>query len=66
MPTYEYRCGRCGVFEAVRPSAQRKEPVPCPSCGKRCTDLVISRCSFTLSGSGWARNGYASSSSDTK
>ena len=32
MPTYDYACGRCGGFEAMRPYAQRDEPLPCPDC----------------------------------
>jgi putative FmdB family regulatory protein len=33
MPTYEYACGDCGEFTALRPMAQRHEPQPCPECG---------------------------------
>jgi len=33
MPTYDYRCDRCGPFEAVRRIAEREVPLPCPNCG---------------------------------
>ncbi|MDH6594072.1 putative FmdB family regulatory protein [Variovorax sp. TBS-050B] len=33
MPTYDYACGRCGGFEALRPSGLRDEPAVCPDCG---------------------------------
>ncbi|MEF7615140.1 zinc ribbon domain-containing protein [Aquincola sp. MAHUQ-54] len=33
MPTYDYRCDRCGPFDAVRRIADREQPLPCPNCG---------------------------------
>jgi putative FmdB family regulatory protein len=33
MPTYDYDCGRCGGFDALRRVSQRDEPAPCPGCG---------------------------------
>lgn len=33
MPTYDYACGDCGGFDALRPLAERNEPAPCPECG---------------------------------
>ncbi|MDC0831477.1 hypothetical protein CKA32_003857 [Geitlerinema sp. FC II] len=32
MPLYEYRCARCGEFEAWRTIAERQTPVNCPQC----------------------------------
>lgn len=32
MPTYDYACGQCGPFEAMRSIACRAEPVACPQC----------------------------------
>jgi putative FmdB family regulatory protein len=32
LPTYEYACDACGVFDALRPIAQRNEPCACPAC----------------------------------
>ena len=34
MPTYDYACGACGGFDALRPMAERNEPCACPTCGK--------------------------------
>ena len=33
MPTYDYRCERCGEFSALRPLARRDAPAACPGCG---------------------------------
>lgn len=33
MPIYEYECGSCGPFEALRPVAERNDPGMCPACG---------------------------------
>jgi putative FmdB family regulatory protein len=34
MPTYEYDCGECGGFDAIRRLADRNEPAECPSCAR--------------------------------
>lgn len=33
MPLYDYSCGQCGDFAAMRPLAQWRDPSPCPRCG---------------------------------
>jgi putative FmdB family regulatory protein len=33
MPTYDYDCGGCGGFDALRSISQRDEPARCPGCG---------------------------------
>ena len=33
MPTYDYACGDCGGFDAIRSMSQRDEPAACPGCG---------------------------------
>jgi putative FmdB family regulatory protein len=33
MPTYDYACGRCGGFDALRTISQRDDPAACPACG---------------------------------
>ena len=33
MPSYQYCCGCCGPFEAVRPIADFAQPSRCPGCG---------------------------------
>ena len=34
MPVYDYLCGRCGAFTAVRPIAECEQPNACPGCGR--------------------------------
>ena len=34
MPVYDYECGECGVFTALRPMAKCQEPLSCPDCGQ--------------------------------
>lgn len=34
MPVYEYECGDCGAFTALRPMAEFEAPCPCPDCGE--------------------------------
>jgi putative FmdB family regulatory protein len=57
MPTYEYRCEKCGEFEYSQritdPALQR-----CPTC-KRKVRRLISSTSFQLKGSGWYVTDYA-------
>jgi putative FmdB family regulatory protein len=33
MPTYDYQCGGCGGFDAIRSVSQRDVPALCPDCG---------------------------------
>ena len=33
MPTYDYECGACGGFDAIRSLSLRNEPAACPECG---------------------------------
>lgn len=49
MPTYDFRCSRCGhAFEAVSSFAERDEKAVCPACGSREVTTVIS--SFSVGG----------------
>ena len=34
MPTYDYACADCGLFEALRSLAARNEATPCPHCAQ--------------------------------
>lgn len=34
MPMYDYGCGACGEFAALRPLAQWQDPAACPQCGE--------------------------------
>lgn len=57
MPIYEYKCPKCGVFEAmqgIKAAALRK----CPTCKSK-VERQISRGSFILKGSGWYATDYA-------
>jgi len=42
MPVYEYACADCGVFDALRPLAQFRDPAPCPRCGRESGRVVAS------------------------
>jgi putative FmdB family regulatory protein len=33
VPTYDYRCSRCGGFELLRPLAKADAEASCPGCG---------------------------------
>ena len=60
MPIYEYKCPKCGVFEAM----QRITEAPikkCPTCKSK-VERQISRGSFILKGSGWYATDYAKKS----
>ena len=67
MPIYEYKCGKCGVFEVMQriTEASLKK---CPTCRGK-VERQISRGSFILKGSGWYATDYAkkgtSNGSDT-
>jgi putative FmdB family regulatory protein len=60
MPIYEYKCNKCGVFEAmqgIREPALKK----CPTCKSK-VERQMSRGSFILKGSGWYATDYAKKS----
>lgn len=60
MPIYEYKCNKCGVFEAM----QGIKEVPlkkCPTCKSK-VERQMSRGSFILKGSGWYATDYANKS----
>jgi len=65
MPTYEYRCDKCGdEFEAI----QRITDDPLKSCSK-CGGKVqrlIAATNFILKGSGWYKTDYASGSVESQ
>jgi putative FmdB family regulatory protein len=57
MPVYEYKCKKCGVFEAT----QRITEAPlkkCPTCRGK-VERLVSHSSFILKGSGWYATDYA-------
>jgi len=59
MPTYEYQCERCGVFE-VSQRITEDSLKKCPTCKGKVRRL-ISNTSFMLKGSGWYATDYGRS-----
>lgn len=57
MPTYEYECAKCGVFEVSQRMAD-KALTKCPTC-KRKVQRLISASSFAFKGTGWYVTDYA-------
>lgn len=41
MPTYDYECPRCGLFEAVRSIADRNLPGSCGECGAETHRVMV-------------------------
>ena len=59
MPTYEYQCDSCGVFEVTQRITE--DPIKkCPTCKSKVRRL-ISNTSFMLKGSGWYATDYGRS-----
>lgn len=61
MPTYEYRCGKCGkdmeAFHSITAKPLRK----CPACGKSALKRLISAgASVVFKGSGFWQTDYRS------
>lgn len=52
MPTYEYKCGKCGEFEKVQKVTDR--PLrKCPTCGAKVKRQIGGSGGFVLKGSNW-------------
>ena len=63
MQIYEYKCPKCGVFEAIQSFSEK--PLKCkPDCAEKdCpkkAERLISQSSFHLKGGGWYKDGYSS------
>ena len=59
MPVYEFCCERCQhTFESQHRIADAPKELPCPLCGVDAA-RILSACGFSLQGSGWAADGYA-------
>jgi putative FmdB family regulatory protein len=57
MPVYEYKCGKCGTFEATQRITD-KSLTRCPTCKGKVKKLISST-SFQLKGTGWYVTDYA-------
>ena len=55
MPVYDYLCGRCGAFTAMRPMAECEQPNACPGCGARSRARVPDRALFFRDAGGTAQ-----------
>ena len=63
MPIYEYKCNKCGVFEAMQ--GIKEAPLKkCPTCKSK-VERQMSRGSFILKGSGWYATDYAKKATGT-
>jgi len=51
MPTYEYRCERCGYLFEVRHSMNDEPIVNCPQCNTRARKIITGGSGFILKGS---------------
>lgn len=63
MPTYAYKCSKCGhMFENFQ--SIKDETVPdCPKCGGKAKKIVSGGTGFILKGSGFYVNDYGKKSS---
>jgi putative FmdB family regulatory protein len=51
MPTYDYMCNDCGLFEVQRPMALRNDACACPSCSQPSARVLVSASALaTMSG----------------
>jgi putative FmdB family regulatory protein len=66
MPTYEYKCKKCGhAFEVFH--SMNSEPVKvCPKCGGEVKKLISAGSSPIFKGSGFYQTDYKNKSSSVK
>lgn len=57
MPTYEYKCGKCGKFEEFQ-SITAKPLESCPVCGEPVARMVGRNVSILFKGSGFYSTDY--------
>lgn len=57
MPIYEYECAKCEKVAEVWQSITGAGDVKCPECFET-MKRIISKSSFQLKGTGWAKHGY--------
>lgn len=59
MPMYDYHCDSCGDFSALRPLAEYRDPLACPSCGETAGRVISAPNLAVMSASNrtaWERN----------
>lgn len=61
MPIYTFECISCGYTFDIDQSIKDKPLEVCEKCNGH-LQKIISGTSFVLSGSGWAKDGYAKKS----
>ncbi len=58
MPTYNYRCKNEECKHEFQSLHKMSDPKPpCPKCGTKEPDRIISKTTFVLKGSGWFNTG---------
>ena len=64
---YEYTCGNCGADIEIEHSMKDKAKRKCPKCGKmKLKRLVSGGSGFSLTGDGWAGDGYSGGKKSSK
>ncbi|MBN1466442.1 zinc ribbon domain-containing protein [candidate division KSB1 bacterium] len=66
MPTYDYRCGKCGHQFEVFQSITDNPLTECPSCGGSVERLISSGAGLVFKGSGFYVTDYKKSPESTK
>jgi putative FmdB family regulatory protein len=61
VPTYDYRCEKCGAFEQFQ-SIKEDALKVCPKCGSKVERQISSNVGFVLKGSGFYQNDYKNNS----
>ena len=59
MPTYEYKCRKCGHEWELQQKISSEPAKMCPKCDSMEAKRLISKPSFVLKGPGWADDGYS-------
>jgi putative FmdB family regulatory protein len=57
--TYEYHCTHCLHEWEQEQSIKDDAITTCPSCNQESAKRLISKSSFVLAGSGWAKDNYS-------
>jgi putative FmdB family regulatory protein len=65
MPTYDYRCEKCGHFEYVQPITA-EALTNCPHCGSSVKRLISHNINIVFKGSGFHITDYRSESYKNK